>query len=114
MAQLLQVIAQKGPLPIKTAVKIETDAPTVVTLAGSVWSPNQDQQIGIVLSIDGNPVQDTWIFANPSATHLAVVPVTFPYTFTWTQDQEHVFELDYLTKSTTSDFNDLFVVTVQY
>jgi hypothetical protein len=36
MADLVQVISQAGPLPITATVPIETDAPTVVTLAGSV------------------------------------------------------------------------------
>ena len=47
-------------------------------------------------------------------THLAVVPVTFSYTFPYTETQEHVFELDNLPGTTTSDSNDFFVVTVQY
>ena len=111
MADLIQVIAQPGPLPIKQAVQIESDEPAIVTLAGSVWSPSENQMIGISLAIDGSQVQTTQIFANPPATHLAVVPVAFSYTFTI---DEHVFELDYLTGNETSDSNDLFVVTVQY
>ena len=114
MAQLIQVIAQQGPLPITTTATIETDGPTIVTLAGSLWTPGGSQQIGMRLAIDGNPVQAAWVFANPSATHLAVVPMVFSYTFPWTQDQEHEFFLDYLTGGTTSDENDFFLVTVQY
>jgi hypothetical protein len=45
---------------------------------------------------------------------IAVVPVTFSYTFPFTETQEHVFELDTLPGTTTSDSNDFFVVTVQY
>ena len=79
MADLIQVIAQPGPLPIKQAVQIESDEPAIVTLAGSVWSPRENQMIGISLAIDGSQVQTTQIFANPPATHLAVVPVAFSY-----------------------------------
>jgi len=111
VADVQTIIAQAGPLPIKVGANIETDDPAAVTIAGSVWSPNQDQMIGISLAIDGSQVQTAQIFANPPATHLAVVPVTFSYTFTI---GEHVFELDYLTGETTSDSNDFFVVTVQY
>src|SRR5919108_4082359 len=113
MAELIQVIAQNGPLPINTTATIETDAPTIITLAGSLWSPQGQNQIGIRLKIDGNPVQAASVFANPAATHLALVPMIFQYTFPWTQNQQHEFLLDYLTSGTTSDENDWFLVTVQ-
>jgi hypothetical protein len=114
MAQLVSVISQAGPLPIKATATIESDAPTVVTLAGSVWSADEDYLVGVILSIDGNQVADAPIFANSGSMHLAVVPATFTYTFPWTENQEHVFELDKLTGETMADANDYFNVTVQY
>jgi hypothetical protein len=114
MADLVQVIAQAGPLPIKQAVQIETDDPAVVTVAGSVWSADQSFMVGVALSIDGAVVAKAPIYANSAAMHLAVVPVTFSYTFPDTPNQEHVFELDMLTGETQTDQNDYYVVTVQY
>jgi hypothetical protein len=114
MADLVQVIEQQGPLPIKVSAKIESTGTSIVTVAGSCWLPNPPAaMIGIGLSIDGNLMQKAIIFANQASMHLAVVPVTFAYAFPWTQDQQHVFELDNLT-GTTSDLNDFFVVTVEY
>jgi hypothetical protein len=115
MAQLVTVIEQTGPLPSKAIATIESDGPTIVTIAGSVWSPKPDQMIGVELSIDGAPAQNARIFSNPASTHLAVVPVSFSYTFPWTENQQHTFELDYLPGTdTTSDGNDRFIVTVEY
>jgi hypothetical protein len=94
-------------------VKIESTGTSIVTVAGSCWSPNPAKMIGIGLSIDGNLMQKAIIFANAASMHLAVVPVTFAYAFPWTQDQQHVFELDNLT-GTNTDLNDFFVVTVEY
>jgi hypothetical protein len=111
MADLVQVFAQAGPLPIKNQVQIMSDEPAIVTLAGSVWAPRPDQMIGISLAIDGAQAATAQIFANPSNMHLAVVPMTFSYTFTI---DEHVFEIDILTGNETSDANDFYVVTVQY
>ena len=111
MAELQQIIAQKGPLPIKTTATIETDVQTVLTLAGSVWTTTQDCMIGIALTVDGEPAVTAQIYSNGPDTHRAVVPVTAPYTFTI---GEHVFSLGPLTPQTTSDFNDYFSVTVQY
>jgi hypothetical protein len=111
MADLVQVFAQSGPLPIKNQVQIMSDEPAIVTLAGSVWTTNANQMIGISLSIDGSQAATAQIFANPADMHLVVVPVEFSYTFTI---GEHTFELDYLTGNETSDSNDYYVVTVQY
>ena len=111
MADLVQVFAQSGPLPIKTQVAIESDEPAIVTLAGSVWTRNPNQMIGISLAIDGSQAGTARIFANPADTHMSVVPMTFSYTFSI---GEHVFEVDYLTGAETSDSNDFYVVTVQY
>jgi hypothetical protein len=114
MADLVQIISQPGPLPIGAKVAIETDAPTIVTLAGSVFSADMSEMVGIVLFIDGKQVANAQIFANPMEQHLAVVPVTFSYTFPDTPDQIHTFGLDTLTGPTMSDGNDFYVVTVQY
>lgn len=111
MADLVQVIAQSGPLPIKATAQIESDEPAIVTLAGSVWSLTDNYMVGLSLGIDGAQAVTAQIFANPTATHLAVVPAIIPYTF---EIGEHEFELYPLTDETTSDANDYFVVTVQY
>ena len=111
MADLVQVFAQAGPLPIKNQVEIMSDEHAIVTLAGSVWTTNPNQKLGISLAIDGAQAGTAQIFANAADTHIPVVPVSFSYTFTI---GPHVFEIDYLTGAETSDFNDFYVVTVQY
>jgi hypothetical protein len=111
MADLQQVFAQQGPLPLKTSVNIQSNMPAVVTLAGSVWSNAANQQIGIALLIDGSVVAKATIFANPGSQHLAVVPLEFPYTF---QIGSHDFVLNPLNNATVSDKNDFYCVTVQY
>ena len=111
MADLTQIFAANGPLPLKTSVDIQSNMPAVVTLAGSVWSNAANQQIGIALLIDGEVVAMATIFANPASTHLSVVPLEFPYTF---EIGPHDFGLNPLNNATTSDKNDFYCVTVQY
>ena len=111
MAEVQQIIAQAGPLPLQVTANIETDGPTVVTLSGSVWTPNANSMIGIRLEIDEDATIAAQIFSNQSNEHRAVVPVVVPYTFTIGQ---HVFTLAPLTSQTTSDANDYYCVTVQY
>ncbi len=112
MAELQQVIAQSGPLPIKQVVTIETDAPVVVTLSGSVWTPDADSMIGVLLTVDRGEFElGARIFSNEPNEHRAVVPVIGQYTF---EIGEHAFTLTPMTAETTSDANDFFCVTVQY
>ena len=111
MADLTQIFAQPGPLPLKTSVNIQSNMPAVVTLAGSVWSNAAQQQIGIALLIDGEVAASATIFANPASQHMSVVPVEFAYTF---EIGQHEFVLNPWNNATTSDKNDFYCVTVQY
>jgi hypothetical protein len=111
VADVQTIIEQNGPLPIKVAPNIQSDAPAMVMVAGSVWSSSPASMVGVELFIDGNLEAKAQIFANQASTHLAVVPFTFSYTFTIGQ---HTFELDKLTGPTMADQNDFFQVTLLY
>ena len=99
-----------------TTATIETDAPTVVSLAGSVWTTSFNSMIGVALSIDDAVVVQAQIFSNSPNTHRVVVPVSVPYTFATgpSGPEPHTFVLSALTPETTSDSNDTFFVSVQY
>jgi hypothetical protein len=116
MAQIQQVIAQAGPLPINATATISTDGPTMVTIAGSVWTTQTNSMIGVQLAIDGQVVAKAQIYSNGPDTHRAVVPVTISYTFPMGPrgPEPHEFTLFALTEQTTSDFNDFFSVSVLY
>jgi hypothetical protein len=111
MADVQVIIAQPGPLPITLAAEIESDAPVVVTLAGSVWSGTADTMIGVSLLIDGEPSGiSASIFSNGPSTHRAVVPAVVPYTFA---TPAHTFTLEPMNPQTISDSNDRFLLAVQ-
>lgn len=111
MPELLQVIAQKGPLPIKNIATIETDGPVVVTVSGSVWTATENTMIGFGLKIDQDDPVPLQIFSNQPNQHRVVVPIAFSYTF---GIGDHAFALVPLNSQTTSDANDFYCVTVQY
>jgi hypothetical protein len=111
MAECQQIILQQGPLPIEVTATIETDGPTVVSVAGSVWTTTQNTPIGVALVIDDELAIKAPIYSNQPNEHRTFVPVTFPYTFTIGQ---HKFLLQGLNPATTSDGGDYFVVTVLY
>jgi hypothetical protein len=112
MADAQVIISQAGPLPITVTAEIESDGPSVLMLAGSVWSATADRMIGFTLFLDGQPTMiGASIFSNDPSQHRAVVPVTVPYTFTI---GKHEFTLEPLSSDTVTDANDSFCVTVQY
>lgn len=111
MAELLQVIAQKGPLPIKNIATIEADDPVIVTVSGSVWTATEDTMIGFGLKIDQDAPVPLQIFSNAPNEHRVVVPVAFSHTF---GIGDHAFALVPMNSQTMSDANDFYCVTVQY
>ena len=111
MADVQVLIAQPGPLPITVTAEIGSDAPVVLTLAGSVWAETANTMIGITLLIDGEPTNiDATIYSNGASTHRAVVPAIVPYTF---DTPEHTFSLEPLNSQTVSDLNDSYLLAVQ-
>jgi hypothetical protein len=112
MAEVQVVLGLRGPLPVSASADIETDGPVALTIAGSVWTTMANTNIGFSLYIDGQPPEyGAMIFANTPGSHMAVVPITVPYTFTI---GTHKFELAPMNPETASDENDFFIVTVLY
>jgi hypothetical protein len=112
MADVQLVLAERGPLPVQSSAEIQTDGPVALTIAGSVWSATPNTMVGISLYIDGQPPEfGAMIFANPAGQHMALVPITVPYTFTI---GTHTFELAPMNPQTASDQNDFFSVSVLY
>jgi hypothetical protein len=111
MADAIQVIGQKGPLPITTTFQVENDGPTLILLAGSAWTQTGNVTIGVDLLVDGEAVAWAALFCNPTNQHMALVSVPMPYTFTI---GEHTFTLRPDTPETVSDSNDFYYVTLLY
>lgn len=111
MADALQVISQKGPLPITQTVQIENDGPTVILLSASAWTQTENSMIGVELLVDGVEVAWATLFSNPTTQHMALVSPAVPYTFTI---GEHTFTLQATTPETVSDSNDTYYVTLLY
>jgi hypothetical protein len=112
MAEVQMVLGQRGPLPITGSADIETDGPIALTIAGSVWSTAANTMVGVSLYIDGQPPDfGAMIYANAPNSHMALVPITVPYTFTI---GTHTFELAAMNPETATDENDFFEVTVLY
>jgi hypothetical protein len=111
MADALQVIAQKGPLPITVPAQIENDSPTLILLSASAWTQTANVMIEVELLVDGVVVAWAGLFSNPATQHMALVSVPVPYSFTI---GAHTFTLQAANPQTVSDSNDLYYVTLLY
>lgn len=111
MADAIQIIGQKGPLPITTTFQVENDSPTLILLSCSAWSQTPNVMIEVDLLVDGVAVAWAALFCNAPDQHMALVSVPMPYTFSI---GEHTFTLQAGNPDTVSDFNDFNYLTLLY
>ena len=105
------IVSQKGPLPIDVTFTAVSNAPMVMEVTGSVWSQGAAHLIGIGVTLDGNSIGQAQIWANPAATHLAVVPAYIPIQLA---QGEHTLHLSRMTDNTMGDVNDFYNVVIHY
>jgi hypothetical protein len=105
------IVSQKGPLPIKVSFQAPSDAPSALSVVGSVWTQAANNMIGIQVTLDGQPLGAAQIFANPASTHMTVVPAVFPVKLS---QGSHTLQLSLANAATTSDYNDFYTVVLDY
>ena len=54
--QLLPIINQVGPLPIKAQFKTPVDGPAVLIVTGTLWGNTENKLIQMTVSLDGAQV----------------------------------------------------------
>jgi len=103
------LIQQVGPLPIKVAFNVPSDAPMYLEVNGSVWTQSDNTMIGISVQLDGNVLGKAQIWSNGNGTHRTVVPGYFPLKL---GQGQHTVELD--NAGGVSDYNDLYTAVLHY
>jgi hypothetical protein len=83
----------------------------LISAAGSGWSSNKDQLIGMKVYVDNNRVGTAQVWTNEAASHKAFVPV-FAVVNNVSKGQ-HTIKLTPLNAATNTDQNDYFRVTVE-
>ena len=111
MADAIQVIGQKGPLPITYTFQVENDGPTLILLSCSAWTQTANNMLEVDLLVDGVGIASASLFGNTPNQHMALVSVPMLSTFSI---GEHTFTLQAGNAQTVSDFNDFFYVTLLY
>jgi hypothetical protein len=109
--QVLQIINQAGPLPIKAQFNAPLDGPALLVVTGSLWSGAPNLMLQLFVALDGTQIATGQIFSNGPSTH-RVLPTLFiglPLTF-----GQHTLTLTLGGASVTSDFNDFFNASLIY
>jgi hypothetical protein len=106
------IISQAGPLPISATFNAPSDAPIVLEVTGSVWSEYANLMVGIGIDLDGNQIGTAQIFANPSTTHMAVVPAYI--TIQIADEGQHTINLFRISGETESDTNDFYNAVLHF
>lgn len=102
--QILQIINQIGPLPLKGQFKSPMDGPALLVVTGSLWSQSVNTLLTVDVQLDGTSIGTAKIWSNGVATHRAFPTLFLPVNLTYAQ---HVLTLT-PGANVVSDLNDTF------
>jgi len=103
--QVLQIINQTGPLPIKAQFTAPLDGPTLLVVTSSLWATAANTLVQLNVTLDGTQIATGKMFSNGASTHrvLPTLFVGFPLSF-----GQHTLTLSLAGANVTSDQNDFF------
>jgi hypothetical protein len=106
-----EVIDTNGALPKEGTYNKRRGGTLIISAAGSGWSSNKDQLIGMNVYVDNNKVGTAQVWTNEAVSHKAFVPV-FAVVNNVSKGP-HTIKLEPLNPATNTDQNDYFRVTVE-
>jgi hypothetical protein len=109
--QALQIINQKGPLPLKNQFQAPLDGPAVLIVTGTLWTTVANTLLQLNVALDGTPIATGQMWSNAASTHRAFPTLLININLTYGQ---HVLELSLAGQGATSDFNDFFSASILY
>jgi hypothetical protein len=109
--QVLQIINQPGPLPIKASFTAPLDGPAMLVVTSSLWSSIANTMLQMYVQLDGSPLATGQLFSNGASTHRALPTLFVGFNLTYGQ---HTLTLTLSGSGVTSDFNDFFNASLIY
>jgi len=105
-----QVINSLGPIPITSASFNTSGGTLLLFYSGSGYSNAAGKLIGMNVKLDGNPIDQTGVYANQSLVHLAFVAKQ--WVVTGIAAGPHTIAIEPLNASSFLDGNDIYEVMV--
>jgi len=109
--QVLQIINQPGPLPLKAQFNAPLDGPALLVVTSTLWSTVANVPLQLFVSLDGNQIATGQIFSNGQSTHRALPTLFIGFNLTFGQ---HTLTLTLGGNGVTSDLNDFFNASLLY
>jgi hypothetical protein len=109
--QVLQIINQPGPLPLKAQFNAPLDGPALLVVTSTLWSTSANVPLQLFVSLDGTQVATGQIFSNGQSTHRALPTLFIGFNLTFGQ---HTLTLTLGGAGVTSDLNDFFNASLLY
>jgi hypothetical protein len=110
--QVLQIINQPGPLPLKAQFNTPLDGLALLVVTSSLWSTSPNTPLQLLVSLDGAQIATGQIFSNAASTHRVLPTLFIGVNLTFGQ---HTLTLTLGGgNGVTSDLNDHFNVSLLY
>jgi hypothetical protein len=109
--QVLQIINQPGPLPLKAQFNAPLDGPALLVVTSTLWSTAPNVPLQLFVSLDGTQIAPGQIFSNGQSTHRALPTLFIGFNLTFGQ---HTLTLTLGGTGVTSDLNDFFNASLLY
>jgi hypothetical protein len=109
--QVLQIINQPGPLPLKAQFNAPLEGPALLVVTSSLWTSAANTMMHLFVSLDGTQIASGQTWSNGPATH-RVLPTLF-VGFNLTPGQ-HTLMLTLGGSGVVSDLNDFFSASLLY
>jgi len=109
--QVLQIINQPGPLPIKAQFKAPVDGPALMVVTSSLWATQPNVLMQLNVALDGTQIATGKMFSNAQSTHRVLPTLFIGFSLTFGQ---HTLTLSLSGANVTSDLNDFFNASIIY
>jgi hypothetical protein len=109
--QVLQIINQPGPLPLKASFTAPLDGPALLVVTSSLWSTVSNSPLQLYVSLDGTQIATGQTFSNAPTTHRVLPTLFIGFALTFGQ---HTLTLTLGGSGVTSDQNDFFNASILY
>jgi hypothetical protein len=109
--QVLEIINQSGPLPIKASFNSPLDGPSLIVVTGSLWATAANTQMQLIVFLDQTQIAIGTLFSNGASTHRTMPTLFIQVNLTAGTHQLALFPGG---NAVTSDANDPFNASLIY
>jgi hypothetical protein len=109
--QVLQIINQPGPLPLKAQFTAPVVGPALLVVTSSLWATAPNVPLQLFVSLDGTQIATAQMFSNAQSTHRVMPTLFVGFNLGY---GDHTLTLTLGGANVVSDLNDFFNASIIY